>query len=95
MEQIRFARLLLLVLLSCCFCACPADARERSRIDLNGKWEFRLDPGSRGETAHWLSGRQRFAATIQVSGLSADEKTMLLAVNARRPPPRKEDPGFP
>ena len=88
MEPIRFAPLLLLVQLSGCFCACLADARERSRIDLNGKWEFRLDPGSRGETAHWLSGRQRFAATVQASDLSADEKTMPFAVNARRLLPR-------
>lgn len=46
----------------------PGLAVERSRVDLNGKWEFRLDPESRGESAGWSSGRERFDDTILVPG---------------------------
>lgn len=68
MEPRSLARLLLLVCSYNCFCALPGLAQERARIDLNGKWEFRLDPQSRGEATGWSSGSERFAETILVPG---------------------------
>jgi beta-galactosidase len=68
MKPRRHARRLLLVLAGACSAACLGIAQERPRIDLNGEWEFRLDPESRGEAARWYSGRERFADTIRVPG---------------------------
>ena len=45
-----------------------AFAAGRSRIDLDGQWQFRLDPGSEGETARWYSGKISFPDSIQVPG---------------------------
>jgi hypothetical protein len=43
-------------------------AAERSRIDLNGQWQFRLDPRSEGEAARWYDGNTAFSDSIQVPG---------------------------
>jgi beta-galactosidase len=45
-----------------------AFAAGRARIDLDGQWQFRLDPGNEGETARWYSGKISFADSIQVPG---------------------------
>ena len=37
-----------------------ASAAGRARIDLDGQWQFRLDPGNEGETARWYSGKISF-----------------------------------
>ena len=68
MVSFRVARVLLLLLSYLCFGVCYSPAQERARIDLNGTWEFRLDPDSRGESAHWSSGSERFTEHIQVPG---------------------------
>jgi len=41
---------------------------ERARIDLNGQWQFRLDPRSEGEASGWQTGNTAFSAAIQVPG---------------------------
>jgi hypothetical protein len=64
MELERAVRLLLLIP---CLCLSAA-AEERAKIDLNGKWEFRLDPESRGRAAGWAGGRERFSGSIVVPG---------------------------
>lgn len=64
----RTTRLLLLMLCCLCVSAQQGRAQERTQIDLNGKWEFRLDPDSRGEAGGWASGRERFQESILVPG---------------------------
>jgi beta-galactosidase len=61
---IRAAAILLALLPS----SDPAFAAGRARIDLDGQWQFRLDPGSEGETARWYSGEISFPDSIQVPG---------------------------
>lgn len=46
----------------------PGFAAERARIDLNGQWQFRLDPRNEGEAAHWFSPDAAFSESIQVPG---------------------------
>ena len=56
-----------LVILS--LCAAPAVCEaERARIDLNGTWEFRLDPQEQGETQSWHSAGVSFPRMITVPG---------------------------
>ena len=43
-------------------------ATGRARIDLNGQWQFRLDPGSEGEASQWHSKEVSFSDSIQVPG---------------------------
>ena len=43
-------------------------AKARDKIDLNGTWEFRLDPQSQGDTERWYSQQARFTDSIQVPG---------------------------
>lgn len=46
----------------------PGFAAERARIDLNGQWQFRLDPGNEGEASGWQAGTTAFSDSIQVPG---------------------------
>jgi beta-galactosidase len=43
-------------------------AADRTRIDLNGTWDFRLDPENQGEAQAWHSSAVAFARTITVPG---------------------------
>ena len=43
-------------------------AAERAHIDLNGQWQFRLDPGNEGEANQWHSREVSFSDSIQVPG---------------------------
>ncbi len=43
-------------------------AAERSRIDLNGQWQFRLDPRNDGEANGWYAANTAFSDSIQVPG---------------------------
>jgi len=43
-------------------------AAERARIDLNGQWQFRLDPHNEGEASRWQAGNTAFSDSIQVPG---------------------------
>jgi len=45
-----------------------ANGAERARIDLNGQWQFRLDPHGEGEAGRWHSGEVSFPDSIQVPG---------------------------
>ncbi len=45
-----------------------AVAAERSRIDLNGTWEFRLDPLEQGQGDGWSRGETPFQESIEVPG---------------------------
>ena len=45
-----------------------AMAAERLRMDLNGQWQFRLDPRNEGETSRWYSAEASFPDSIQVPG---------------------------
>lgn len=50
-------------------CLAPgSQSAPRPSLDLNGSWQFRLDPGSQGEQARWHDGREPFTSTIQVPG---------------------------
>lgn len=59
-----------LVLMLCCVCFSTQQGRtqERAHIDLNGRWEFRLDPDSQGEAGGWASGDEQFPESILVPG---------------------------
>src|SRR5512145_1000535 len=41
---------------------------ERARVDLNGQWQFRLDPRNEGEAGGWQAGNTAFSDSIQVPG---------------------------
>jgi beta-galactosidase len=56
---------LILLVLSCCLSGFSA---ERPRIDLNGTWQFRLDPRGQGDSGQWHSAAVPFADSIQVPG---------------------------
>ena len=43
-------------------------AADRGRLDLNGKWEFRLDPQEQGEAQAWHSAGVEFTRGIEVPG---------------------------
>ena len=43
-------------------------AAERSRIDLNGTWQFRVDPQNEGEAGRWHSREVPFPRSIEVPG---------------------------
>jgi beta-galactosidase len=43
-------------------------AAERARADLNGQWQFRLDPRNEGEAGKWHSTDAAFSESIQVPG---------------------------
>src|SRR5438876_11581420 len=43
-------------------------ATERSRIDLNGTWQFRVDPQNEGEAGRWHSSEVPFPRSIEVPG---------------------------
>src|SRR6266536_584833 len=43
-------------------------AAERSRIDLNGTWQFRVDPQNEGEAGRWHSSEVPFSRSIEVPG---------------------------
>lgn len=64
----RLTRLLALILCCGCFFTLHGQPPKREQIDLNGTWEFRLDPNSAGEAGGWASGRERFAESIRVPG---------------------------
>lgn len=53
-----------------CFCAGTAllGADGRARIDLDGAWQFRMDPQGAGEASGWQSKGTAFPDTIQVPG---------------------------
>lgn len=59
---------LALVVLALSNLAAVADTNVRRTIDLNGTWQFRLDPDSLGEREHWFSEGTRFSESIQVPG---------------------------
>jgi len=40
----------------------------RPRLDLDGQWDFRLDPGGKGEEQKWHRTAVKFTQTIQVPG---------------------------
>jgi hypothetical protein len=44
------------------------EAGRRPRIDLDGAWQFRMDPESAGEAGSWASSDVVFADTIRVPG---------------------------
>jgi len=49
--------------------AVPAvNAADRARVDLNGTWDFRLDPQDQGEAQAWHSNGVAFTRTIAVPG---------------------------
>jgi beta-galactosidase/beta-glucuronidase len=51
------------------FCAASfAATPTRLRIDLNGVWQFRLDPTGVGEREHWYTSDRTFPDSIQVPG---------------------------
>ena len=51
------------------FCAAAFAATPmRLRIDLNGAWQFRLDPGVVGEREQWYAAPVAFPDSIQVPG---------------------------
>lgn len=52
----------------CIIAALAVCAAGRSRIDLNGSWEFQLDPAAAGERAGWASGTVALTGRIQVPG---------------------------
>lgn len=43
-------------------------AQSRPRIDLDGQWQFRLDPQNAGLTNRWYAGNGNFPDTINVPG---------------------------
>ena len=43
-------------------------AADRAHVDLDGEWDFRLDPQDEGEAQAWHSGRVPFTRTITVPG---------------------------
>jgi beta-galactosidase/beta-glucuronidase len=50
-------------------CALPAVSyAERSRIELNGTWDFKLDPQDQGLASRWPEGAAAFDRTIVVPG---------------------------
>lgn len=59
-----------LAVLALCGCLAPALvlAQERARIDLNGEWQFRLDPSASGEAERCHSPGVPFPDTIRVPG---------------------------
>jgi beta-galactosidase len=57
--------LLLVLILSAAPAVCLA---ERARIDLNGTWEFRVDPQDLGESQSWHSAGVNFPRAIVVPG---------------------------
>src|SRR5512140_342835 len=54
----------------------PILSAERPRIDLKGKWQFKLDPQNQGETAQWHSASVPFADSIQVPADCRDSGSM-------------------
>jgi beta-galactosidase len=54
------------------FCVLPvpgAESAPRPQIDLNGTWEFRLDPEGRGSREGWATRAAGFEERIQVPGV--------------------------
>src|SRR5215217_3025065 len=50
-------------------CALPAVSHaERGRIELNGTWDFKLDPQDQGLASRWPEGAAAFDRTIVVPG---------------------------
>jgi hypothetical protein len=49
-------------------CVAPLCAEPRPRIDLNGRWEFRIDPNSVGHQEEWHSPSVSFDRSIQTPG---------------------------
>jgi hypothetical protein len=47
---------------------CLLAAQARQRIDLNGQWQFRLDPQNAGISTRWYAGSGGFPDTIDVPG---------------------------
>src|SRR3990170_7775497 len=43
-------------------------AAERARVELNGTWDFQVDPQNQGEALAWHSSDVAFARTITVPG---------------------------
>ena len=58
------------MLAAVCLCAATALCRadSRGRIELDGAWQFRLDPNGAGEVGEWHSANVPFTGTIQVPG---------------------------
>lgn len=54
--------LFLLAFSTACY---PAD---RPRVDLDGRWDFQLDPQNVGLSAHWFDPQSQFTNTIAVPG---------------------------
>ncbi|MCL4797726.1 MAG: hypothetical protein KJZ84_24390 [Bryobacteraceae bacterium] len=51
-------------------CLAPGgQSAPRPSLDLNGAWQFQLDPNSQGEAARWHEGGVPLASTIQVPGV--------------------------
>jgi beta-galactosidase len=45
-----------------------AAARDRSRLSLDGTWDFRMDPKNEGESDKWWSAEAKYPDAIQVPG---------------------------
>ncbi|UCD27464.1 MAG: hypothetical protein JSV03_10095, partial [Planctomycetota bacterium] len=45
------------------------DDGQRSRIELNGLWEFRRDPDNQGRIRGWHEGREQFPQKIRIPGV--------------------------
>lgn len=58
---------LLMMLAGVVFCSFSV-AAERPRIDLNGRWDFRLDPLDQGDADNWYRRQTEFRDSIQVPG---------------------------
>ena len=58
----------MLLMLFCCSAAVLSGSEGRDRIDMNGGWQFRLDPQAAGEAGGWHSETVAFSDTIQVPG---------------------------
>lgn len=61
MRPVIFAALIALVAPAVCHA-------QRARIDLNGTWQFRIDPQDQGEKESWHSAAPAFDRTITVPG---------------------------
>lgn len=59
---------LLSVLASRALGADPGSSQARPRLDLNGTWQFRLDPDDKGETERWFAAEGNYPDKILVPG---------------------------
>jgi len=62
-----YATALLLTVSACCGLA-HAENPVRLRLDLDGEWQFKIDPLDAGEQQRWYLPQQKFDQTIRVPG---------------------------